>query len=300
MSPFARVGDVALLDTIQKFPPEIRFEHSKRAFWLAVAVLRYFFGPDWVEENVGLGRDDPGFLRLTSAAVDKERSEISTFKIVDLAEILLNLQDIPGIDTVIDKMKHSDIESTFAEFDFGKMLYCSNVIFRFVTPVQKKGLDHDIEIVLSDGLVVCADAKCKLEGRAFSENTVMNSLQDARKQLPADRPSFIFVKAPPDWMYERLPKGPLNEIARDFLRSTQRVVSIKFYISEIVYKDNFITHNQMFKEISNPNNRFDKTRNWDIFANPQDSGAWSNVPARWKRLLFYPDQGLLSSNHRGA
>jgi hypothetical protein len=288
-----RIGDLALLDTIQKFPPEIRFEHSKRSFWLSIAVLRHFFGPEWVEEHVGLGRDSPGFLRLTSAIVDKEKSEISTFKIVDLAEILLNLQDIPGIEIVVDKMKHAHIEPTFAEFDFGKMLYCSEASFRFVKPVQKKGLDYDVEIVLSDGLIVCADAKCKLEGKEFSEKTVMNSLREARKQVPPDRPSFIFVKVPAGWMSNRSPKGPLNEIAKAFLRETQRVASIKFYISEIIYNNGFITHNQMFKEISNPNNRFDKHRNWDIFAKPESSNAWSTMPPRWKRLLYYPENGPL-------
>ena len=56
------------------------------------------------------------------------------------------------------------------------MLYSGNVDFRFVEPQQKKGLDYDIEITLSDGFVVCADAKCKVEATDFSVDSVRRSL----------------------------------------------------------------------------------------------------------------------------
>jgi hypothetical protein len=291
MVTIKRVGDRALLNTIEKFPLDIRHDHSKRTFWLGIAVLRHFFGPQWVEENVGFGRTTPGFLRLTSSDIDKAKSETGAYRIVDLAEILLNLQEVPGIDICIEKMKRDDIESTFAELDFGKMLYTSEIDFRFVKPQQKKGSDYDVEIILSDGCVVCADAKCKIEARDFSEETVKNSLHEARKQFPSDRPSVIFMKIPTQWMDARYAKKPLNGIAEHFLRGTGRIVSVKFYVSEVIYRDGAITHNQMFKEISNPNNRFGRNRNWDMFAKPNVIGGWSTVPPRWRRLLFFPERG---------
>jgi hypothetical protein len=285
------IGDVALLDTVAKFPLDLQSNPGKRTFWLAVAVLRYFFGPDWVEEHVGFGRTTPGFLRLISSDVDKTESERSAFKIADLGEVLLNLQAIEGFGICVDKMRRGDIESSYAELDLGRMLYASGINFRFVRPQQVKGLDYDVEIILHDGCVVCADAKCKINTTEFSENTVKHSLQKARGQFPKDRPSIIFMKVPQRWLEQAKIGKSLNEIAIEFLRGTGRIVSVEFYVEELIWRDGLTTHNLMFTEISNPNNRFDKARNWDMFANPNEAGTWSTMPARWRRLLYYPEDG---------
>jgi hypothetical protein len=289
--PRLLVGDEALLDTISKFPPDIRSAPDKRAFWLALAVIRHFFGPDWVEENIGLGNKAPGFLRLISSDDDKVESERSAFKIADLGEVLLNLQEIDGIDLPLGKMRNGEIEAGYAELDLGRMLYASGVTFRYVKPQQKRGLDYDVEITLPDGCVVCADAKCKIETTAFSEHTVKNSLQTARKQFPEDRPSIIFVKVPAQWLEQKSIGKSLNDIAKEFLRGTGRIVSVKFYISQLIWRDELATHNQMFAEISNPNSRFDRARDWNMFASPNPDGKWSTMPPRWRRLLYYPEDG---------
>jgi len=39
MDTLKRVGDRALLDTIGKFPPDIRLDHSKRTFWLGIGLF---------------------------------------------------------------------------------------------------------------------------------------------------------------------------------------------------------------------------------------------------------------------
>ena len=171
------------------------------------------------------------------------------------------------------------------------MLSASGINFRYVKPQQKKGQDYDVEIILPDGCVVCADAKCKIETTEFSENTVKNSLQTARKQFPSDRPSIIFMKVPARWMEQSKLGKSLNEIAIEFLRGTGRIVSVKFYVWQLIWRDGLATHNLLFTEISNPNNRFDKTRDWNMFAKPNAAGTWSTMPERWRRLLYYPEDG---------
>jgi hypothetical protein len=178
------------------------------------------------------------------------------------------LQRIPGFDTCIDRMRHGVlIESTYAELDFGRMLYSSNVDFRFV----------------ADGLVVCADAKCKVETTDFSENTVMNALKDARTQFTEDRPSIIFMKFPHHWFGKPIPPGvSLNSIARRFLRTTGRIVSVKFYASHIEYRDKELWHYLKHTEVPNPNNRFGSSRDWKMLPPP---GLYE-MPPNWKRLLW--------------
>jgi hypothetical protein len=278
-----------LLKTVGNFPAELRDDDSKRSFWTSLAVIKYFLGEEWIEEHVGPQSAVGGFLRV--APGEGADTQISAFKIVDFAELLYNLQDVPGLDVCIDRIRRGTIEPTYAELDLGRMLYCGGVEFRFVEPQQHKGLDYDIEIRLSDGVLVCADAKCKVDSTDFSVDTVRRSLEKARTQFPKDRPSIIFLKVPDRWIEQPLFGASLNDIAVQFLRGTGRIVSVKFYFSRTIYRDKMLKHEHVFKEISNPKNRFDSSRNWDMFAEPNAGGSWNGMPPRWERLLFFPYEG---------
>ena len=195
-------------------------------------------------------------------------------------------------------MQRGDIEGTYAELDLGRMLYQSDLSFRFVTRSGKKGDDFDIEILFSDGVTVCADAKCKIETTEFSEQTVLNSLRHARGQFPKDKPSIVFVKMPSRWIADNSNmKEMLTKIATVFLRGTGRVVSVKYYASQIQWEDGHVLHVQAFHEISNncDINRFDPSRNWDMFIEsdvrfgPDGIKGFSSVPEKWQRLVHYPD-----------
>jgi hypothetical protein len=48
-------------------------------------------------------------------------------------------------------MRKGDLEGTYAELDFGRMLYLNNVPFRFVVPQGTTGLDYDIEVENPNG-----------------------------------------------------------------------------------------------------------------------------------------------------
>ena len=76
------------------------------------------------------------------------------------------------------------------------------------------------------------------------------------------------------------------EVGRRFLRQTKRVVSVKFYVDQLFYDNGVITHIQAFKEFSNPNNRFDPSRDWDMFKTTTAGGP---VPEIWRRLINFPN-----------
>jgi hypothetical protein len=83
----------------------------------------------------------------------------------------------------------------------------------------------------------------------------------------------------------------LMDITRNFFRQTGRVVSIKYYMSDLVDRNGMLAHTHSFKELSNPNNRFDPQRNWDMFAEPFETTSWNGMPPKWKLLLFFPKDG---------
>ena len=289
MGRLVEIEDGHLLDTLQKFPPDVFFNDSRRSFFLAIAVIKYFFGDQWLDRHIAPGESKrSGFLRVIEGRGPE--TQISSFRIVDLAELLFNLQKIEGFDRCIEQMKHGDLEGTYAELDLGRMLHIAGHTFRFIKPKQMKREDYDVEIILPDGTILCADAKCKIETTDFSKETVINALDKARKQLP-DRPGIIFVKVPSHWIEEQDAGQELNDIALDFLRGTGRIVSVKYYISRLIYRKGTLIHDHAFREISNPNNRFDNDRDWDILIEPAPRGSWNGMPTHWRRLLFFPNDG---------
>jgi hypothetical protein len=275
---------------IAKFPAHIANDDSQRAFFTSVGIIKYYFGNGWIEKHVSPDNPKPGFLRIVYGS--DPAAQITQFRVVDLAELLFNLQHIEGFDYCLDQMRQGNLEGTYAELDFGRMLLASNVVFRYVERTGLKGADFDIEITLPDGLKLCADAKCKIETTEFSEETVRNTLKRAVDQLPKDRPGVIFLKVPPAWFNELPAARDLLELGRRFLHgSTKRVVSIKFFMTHQVWRSGMLTQSHGFKEICNPDNRFDPNRNWDMFAEPNPNPTWNGMPKGWRRLVFFPKDG---------
>jgi hypothetical protein len=285
-----RVRDHHLHNIMANLAPEYLRDDTARSFVISIGIIKHYFGEEWLARHVSPENPAPGFLR-TYAGRD-ERAQLSLFRVIDFAELLFNLQEIDGFDYCIEQMRQGNIEGTYAELDFGRMLRASNIEFRFVVRSGVKGSDYDIEITLSDGLKLCADAKCKIETTEFSEQTVRNSLKRAVDQMPKNQPGIIFLKVPSSWFNELPAARELLAVGQRFLRgSTRRIVSIKFFMTHQVWRDGMLTQSHGFKEISNPNNRFDPNRNWDMFAEPNPNPTWNGMPPGWRRLAFYPKDG---------
>jgi hypothetical protein len=152
---------------------------------------------------------------------------------------------------------------------------------------MKRGEDFDLLIRFPNAIEVCADTKCKLESTPFSEQTIKNSLEDARKRnLPSDRPGIIFAKIPREWVQDEAGHQQIVEITNRFLRQTGRVVSVKYYTSLVTEDGSIVREIMGWYEISNPHNRFDEAADWRLFAEVSETAtSWNGMPAHWKRIL---------------
>jgi hypothetical protein len=97
-------------------PPELRANAKAASFALASGVLRAFFDPEWVERHIISDEYKPGFMSIDESQI--ERQEITFFRGMDLAEVIDNLQLVPGFDECITRMRDGDIEGTYAEHGF--------------------------------------------------------------------------------------------------------------------------------------------------------------------------------------
>src|SRR6185437_15150376 len=213
-----------LLATAAKFPSQITDRQPAIDFTISLAVVKHFLGVDWLERHTSPFDAKRGYFRLNIDG-EEQLAHKGGYKLVDLGELLFNLQHIPGFDSCVDRMRNGNLEPTLCELDIARMIYINDWPFRFVEPQNIKGSDYDFEIEFGQ-VTVCADAKCKIESTPLGEQTVMNALSKARRQLPEDRPGVVFVKFPGEWMNIAGFKDTLLRVGNAFFNSTTRVVSL--------------------------------------------------------------------------
>jgi len=241
---------------VARFPTEMRDNPAGRVFGVAITVIEHFFGSDWVAAHIRPDVRRRGYLNLDHSS--DPRRKASTFRAIEFAENLLNLQHIDGFGACMTQMRGggNKIESTCAELDFGRFLYIHDVEFRFIEPQMTKGADYDFDIIYPDGLTVAADAKCKFESASIKLAGVQRSLRRARGQLPKDRPGIVFVKIPQLWIGDPETARELVNVARTFMATTSRVVSVKFYVSQLTIGNGDLLHRHAIRELTNDACRF--------------------------------------------
>jgi hypothetical protein len=83
------------------------------------------------------------------------------------------------------------------------------------------------------------------------------------------------------------PRIGTRSAARKFLHVTGRIVSVKYYVSDISFDGRGVRHRHGFIEIDNPKNRFNPQRSWDLFKSAPPE--WRNgVPPTWQPVMFFP------------
>jgi hypothetical protein len=278
---------------LARMPLEVYSDYGRRHFKLFTHVLHRFLGQEWVEKHIlaqalGINKGPTAFLEVDFST--DERRELGSLRLFDLAEMLMNLQLVEGFSECIDRLrtgKRDQIEATYAELQFAKLFYVHDMQFRIMVPSGERRSSYDFEIFLPSHPVVCADAKCKIEANNIDPASVRNTLDSARDQFPKDKPGVIFVKVPQHWFARPGMTADLRKVARDFLRGTGRIVSVKYYVSHVTFINQQTVHRHAFDEIDNPNNRFPPNRNWDFFRGYHVPDEWNGMPPKWIRLMHF-------------
>jgi hypothetical protein len=203
-------------------------------FALAIDVLRFFMGDDWVHESLNTQSKNASrgnasgrkFFKTDSAFRDQHVTHRHQERVTSLATTLYNLQAVPGIAHRIRQLKDSDLETALGELQCALSLIDPSLQFQFIVPISRKGADYEAEFVTPSGQSICCEIKTKKEGTELSQSTIWSTLEKARKQLPNGKPGVIFVRIPESWMDSSQVGTTIEAAIAKITRQSDRVVAI--------------------------------------------------------------------------
>lgn len=286
----SRITREMLVSCISEYPAEITSRQPAINFVTALRVVTHYMGNEWVERHAGPFSSKPGYYQLNVNDNGEERIAIIGQKIVILGEHLFNLQHVEGFDSCIRRLRDGQLEPTVAELQIAAMFYINDWAFRFVEPIGEIRRDYDYEITLDNGIVACADTKCKIESTTLSKNTILNALRKALRQLPDNKPGYVLIKFPADWLKIDGHIRIMVEATQCFFRSSARVVSVAFYTDPISIDNTGLTVKHQFMEVPNKQNKFDTTRDWRLFERWRPTaGSANGMPPKWRTFINFPN-----------
>ena len=87
-----------------------------RVYHTARYILAEVFGQEWADENAGPARNPGGFLKNDFTDGDEAAAAAHFMRVTALAEMLLNLQHVPGYQECASQLTTAaQLESTIAE-----------------------------------------------------------------------------------------------------------------------------------------------------------------------------------------
>ena len=231
------------------------------AYAAALPVLIDFLGMPWLATHV-TGSSSPTDFFRNNWDVDGNYTE-HNLRIIQLAELLLNLQVVPGFRDVLNRLIADEPEAIIAEFETARLLSFSGIRFAFRLPVGKSGSDYDLNIFFENH-PIAGETKCKIDTTDSTPDKLLRVLKrSARKQMPKDMAGIFFIKIPNSWIKHPNPNELQHAVVNPLFERYKRIVAVYFYCN---LADDLITHVCPVTLMNchlNQDHRFDKAVRWD-------------------------------------
>jgi len=192
----------------------------------AATLISSIMGKAWALE---LQSKTPNFIRRPN---DKEHDSTIAWisKLWRLADTLYAVHRLEHVSDRLERLRGPNLEGTVAELAAIERLHVWSPVW--LRPESLGGYDADV--MLDDGTMCALEVKCRLEETENTSSGVLSRLRKARRQLPDDRPSLVWVR------YAGQPvgrfQGPtmrgvgvaavIETAVQEFLRNTRTVSAV--------------------------------------------------------------------------
>jgi hypothetical protein len=195
--------------------------HSMTLYFASLMLIDRIMGDGWVRAH--LDKKHQGFLGPPTKSAGAEGTFNDWYrKVLRFADTLLAVHDLEHVGDRLRRLKGAEVESGIAELAVVEIL-------RLLVPtfLRPEGPGHDVEVMLDADLTCAVEIKCRLQQTDNTVSRIVDKLKDARKQLPRNRPSLIWMRH--DERVGVWPDGDLVEAAiRQFFRNTQAVSAVVY------------------------------------------------------------------------
>ncbi|WP_342242631.1 hypothetical protein [Ensifer sp. OTU672] len=180
----------------------------------AIAVLAAFTAPDYLQRI--LGGSDP-FIKMEG----KRPVPKYAWRIMEFADILFTLRHCVGFGVLLERLLTRPLREAFYEGQAAATLHDAGLSIAIRPESGVRGSDFDFSASSTEGTLNCEVTALT----RFSSETLRNSLNSKRKQLPEDGPAIIFCTLPDDWIFDDN-YDVLDRCVETFLRGTGRVNAV--------------------------------------------------------------------------
>ncbi len=281
---------------VTNFPALAKIKYGKTTghthFYLAAAeIIEHFLGSEWTNKQLLPGKGD---RYLNPSLISDEDANLHFYRVINLAEHLINLQGVVNFASIIDCIRpRRDFESSMAELEVAQVLARQGLAFEFVKPSGVAGQDYDFQIDF-EGYSVCADVKCKIDSTKFSVKSIINSIKKARaKNLPKHQPGMVFIKAPDKW-FEQTNFTLMSQAESGistYLESTETVVGVCLYAHKFIYASDASGGFMTWTTVLNKNSRLFDIR-LELLDKLDASSAWISLYRVWGLAAPHRDRQI--------
>jgi hypothetical protein len=227
---------MTLAKSFQVHFPHISPSLEALQYFLAAQILRIALGDSWCDHQLGGNPKAHQRLQMGADYVQRMKAQLWT---VQLAEILLNLQDVPGFDNRLRRLLRDNLESAVSELEAARLLTISCLPFEFVEESGRRGYDYEALVQLPTGDLGACEVKRKVGSSAPRLGSIYKSLSEGVGQIPSDLPGILFLQVPEGWIVagDQLSTAVEGAIGKLF-RNSSRVIAVVVFWEEWHLADN--------------------------------------------------------------
>jgi hypothetical protein len=190
---------------------------DERRLYAAISVFRHLFGDAWINSRLNKPKG-PGALFHRPIEREQDGYKLAD-RLVSLAEHILNLQEVEGFQFVVEELRTDSLEAGLGKLFAASIIQQRNLPLEFVVPSGRLGEDYDAQSIIG-ATPVPIEMKAKVESTVPSADTVADSLERARDQLPKNAPALVFLRVPGNWSETEEGQTAIMEgLSKEFRRS---------------------------------------------------------------------------------
>jgi hypothetical protein len=166
---------------------------------VAGTFLEICFGTEWFNRKIEL-RDEPDEWMHNLKGDTGIGQVVYAHRVIRLADAIFTLLNAgaKGWDLLKQRLSKRSMKSSFVEAEIASLLAYNGYDLEIVKESGIRGDDFDFTAT-RNGVTLSVEVTAK-DDASIAVNTIRNTLNSKRTQVPQHRPAVLYMRIPPEWM----------------------------------------------------------------------------------------------------